>query len=172
MGDVAYPWDTYVAQNGKILGDPRRQVAATKNDLRGANRDTLVGQLRSGSRCFRFVGRNALLMVCGEANIVDGGGGRPGRAPPDVPAAVLQASLVVNPAHTPGGPQAIRDKRCWLSEKGVVVTTANTYSGLPRPHNAAGKAARSWSQGRVMPCYPLSIPAIDGVKVAVISRPR
>ena len=145
-----YPWYTYVAQKGKLALGPMRQVGAVANDLRtGEPRDRLLTALPR--RRFDVAGHDALLLVCGEANIVGGGGG--GRRcwlAEDVPADALQHRLVVNPAHTPGGPQAVRDKRAWLSTNGVLISTANTFSGM-RGVDAAWTATRVWSRGKVVP---------------------
>jgi hypothetical protein len=78
-----------------------------------------------------------MLLLCGEANFVCGGG-RGGRAAcyndeaferEGLTRQLLRSvKLFLNPSHAPGGPQAIRDKRAWLSSGSILVNTANAHS--------------------------------------------
>lgn len=81
------------------------------------------------------------LILCGEVSFVSGGGRQKainlGLDPAweDVGLTEKRLStirLFVNPSHAPGGPQAIRDKRAWLSNRhrnGLLLNTANAHSG-------------------------------------------
>ena len=75
-----------------------------------------------------------MLLLCGEANFVGGRGTTCYNADAfkaeGLTAKLLRSvKIFLNPSHAPGGPQAIRDKRAWLSKGGsVLVNTANAHS--------------------------------------------
>jgi hypothetical protein len=102
------------------------QTISTRADA-GAHR--LVAQLRNGSR--RFDG--GILWICGEVEILCGGGGGRGRSSvrneTGLRDAELRGPIALNPAHTREQPQPSRDKRAWLSEGGWLLRSANVYPG-------------------------------------------
>jgi hypothetical protein len=60
----------------------------------------------------------------------------------------------LNPSHAPGGPQALRDKRAWLSKQGgLLINTANGHSDgftvirKARPSSSARKARSPGHRG-------------------------
>ncbi len=127
---VHFPVEQYLAEGAEVepggrLSDTARALA---NDIVGGHRDIQLSPQR-----------RALLLVCGEINLVGGGNNGAGSTwhRPSLEACVPALTarrlsgypLVLNPAHTRMGPNATREKRRWLSTSGWLVTTANTHSG-------------------------------------------
>lgn len=169
-------WDAYVLHDGQVVIGPAPQRLAMGEDV-GSNPATealCADILWSGSKPPGRVWSHpsfgkTLLLVCGEANIA--GGGPEGHtrcyhrdivAKYDVDERWLRGfPLVLNPSHVPGGPQALRDKRAWLSRSGLLVNTANSHSaGWTRAilekkkivgwdwGRAARKSAKIWRNGK------------------------
>lgn len=150
-GSSGRDWQTYVLDDGNVLIGPSPQVIATSGELNDAALHAALLHEIVHARLGSIRGRtDALLLVCGEANVVRGGGASRDLRPHGIATRTLQQPLVLNPAHTPGGPQAMRDKRAWLSRRGCVVTTANTFSGLAG-HNSKRTAAIAWVRGERVP---------------------
>jgi hypothetical protein len=127
-----------------------RQVLAEADDVRDPSLlQELVKQIGSPElRRWKQEAQEALLLICGEVNIVAGGGNGPARHREEAELMGLEQGalkggmLVLNPAHTPSTLQALRDKRSWLSRSGgCVLSTANTYSGHPARNAWSGAAA-------------------------------
>lgn len=136
--------DLFIVTGAGVQLGPIRQRAVYSSDLRRSKtRDSLVADLRTNRRW--RVGRNdALVFVCGEVNLVRGGGSSRHLRVEALRADEVQAPLVINPAHTPSRLPAMRDKRAWLSENGCLLTTANIVHGLARARTTAMEA---WERG-------------------------
>jgi hypothetical protein len=143
------PWRGFVLRDGQVVVGPARQHVAGAAELWAGDAlsepgRALVRDLQArgpeGRRWSVPEIGEAMLLMCGEANLVAGGGLSACWHYEAVAEAGLteealkEIRVVANPAHTRSGPQALRDKRAWLSRGGVLIHTANTYSG-------------GWSQG-------------------------
>lgn len=155
-------WTTFIARDGEIRVTATQLFAqAYERDEFGSN---LVQDLESGTR----TDKRTTLWICGEVELLSGGGGRrsggntPVRNDTGTDDGVLRGGgVVVNPAHTRAGPQASRDKRAWLSVGGWLLHTANIYPGgweylqrdeelgrdVRQKATAASTAAAVWRDG-------------------------
>lgn len=163
-------WDGFVIRDGRVVVGPCAQQVAEAPELWDGDKLSptgarLVGCLAahgSGGRQWEEPGvGGAMLVMCGEANVVGGGGPAECYQWDAVEAAGLtveglgRVRCVANPAHTASGPQALRDKRAWLSRGGVLLHTANTHGGgwQQERHGEATSgrasygAARAWVRG-------------------------
>jgi hypothetical protein len=153
----------YVMHAGQIVLGPVRQRIGeakelTKKGSSSGDADALMHELRAGSRRWAVPGiGDAILYICGEVNIVGSCEHRVRKVAADagVTERSLLASLVVNPSHTASPLPAMRDKRAWLSQRGLLIHTANTYSSgwtkkrqADLPGKASITAAKAWSRGR------------------------
>ena len=163
-------WSGYVVQDGRVVVGPAPQYVAEAaepwdGDELSASGAALVRDLQvhgpAGRRWTVPRGGDAMLLICGEANIVAGGGPAKCRNYETVEDAGLTEAnfasvrLVANPAHTRAGPQALRDKRAGLSRGGVLLHTANTHgAGWVRKDASRGKAshraAMAWLDGEAV----------------------
>lgn len=150
---------TYVLRDVEDLIAPVDQIIIWASDMQDTAKTTSLGQALVSDKARRWreekANREALLLVCGEVNLV-GGGGRSGAGARNLPslrdpeARLRGGRLVLNPAHTPMRPQAIRDKRAWLSgQQGVLLTTANIYKSTAS--GSAWTGAAAWKNGRPAP---------------------
>lgn len=146
------PWTTYVLCGGHQVVKARQRFASAAQaspelcaDLLDLlNKDGVTGRAFTDPKLGR-----AGLMVCGEVNVVSKRGGNC-NLPSDFPA----LDLVLNPAHTPGRLQAMREKRQALSMGRVLVTTGNTHSRWNRDGDtgsAAYVAAECYVDGERIP---------------------
>ncbi len=122
-------WTTYLLKDGKVAVTATQRFARASD--RAAGSAALLGDLTDGSRS----DSDAILWVCGEVELLSGGGGRRGGGPNPVrnetkhrDSVLRGGGVVLNPAHTRAGPQASRDKRAWLSRGGWLLNTANTHA--------------------------------------------
>lgn len=169
-----YPWRTFVAEDGKLVVGPARQRVVQAADLWSGevlseNALALVSDLLAEGPIVRRwsvsgVG-DAMLLICGEANFVGGGGRSKCWNHETVEKAGLTVQrltslkVIANPSHTRSGPQALRDKRAWLSRGGILLHTANIHSnGWKKvngdgavPGKASHQAAIAWVQGEREP---------------------
>lgn len=123
-------WTTYALKDGSTAIQATQRFA--RADDRDAGSPALLQDLTSLSRSTG----DAILWICGEVELLSGGGGHPDGGANQVRNATGQADsllrgggVVLNPSHTRAGPQASRDKRAWLSEGGWLLNTANTHAG-------------------------------------------
>lgn len=140
---LEFPWTTYVLHRGRAVVAAHQAFASggQASAPRRAQLLRLLGEDSPGQRVLDAppIGRIGLL-VCGEVNVVAKRGGVCA-----VPGELEGLDLVVNPAHTPGRLQAMRDKRQAISAGRVLVTTANTHSRWN--HAAAHVAAECYVDG-------------------------
>lgn len=148
-----YHGRTHVIRDGRTILGRVQQVLSTGVEVaRKSERLRLVQAIIDPSARRWSIGpQRALLLVCGEVNIVGGGGKARAchRAELDdegLPEPRLRGPwLVVNPAHTPTPLYAMRQKRAWLSgRRGWLVTTANVFTA---PRRSRRTAARAWWKG-------------------------
>lgn len=155
-GSGGYCWWTYALHNGQEVASAQQVLSHSTELFNAGHLKLLADQLAPGtSRRFHLASKSALLMVCGEVNLIKGGG--PAKYAThvfsnSVPNAALQGKQVIlNPSHTPARLPAMNDKRCWLSQGGGwVLTTANIFSATPAGQVAL-KAAQAWYNGVVKP---------------------
>lgn len=154
----------------------------------------LVSEIVGGARDFTVGGKDALLLLCGEINLVGGGSTGPGSAyhrkevvahkPPLTSTMLSTRPLVLNPSHTWMGPNASREKRKWLASKGTLLTTANkrtAYWGwcwdkkaddwVVDQKRASDAAARAYRNGKPLPITPAPLAGRPNVTVAYIDVP-
>lgn len=147
-----FPWTTYILYGGYCVVEARQRFAAAAQASPELCADLVDLLDKEGVTGRAFSDPNlgrAGLMVCGEVNVVSKRG-RNCNLPSDFPA----LDLVLNPAHTPGRLQAMREKRQALSTGRVLVTTANTHSRWNRDGDtgpAAYIAAECYVDGERMP---------------------
>ena len=147
-----HPWRTFVVHDGEVVIGPTTQRIVTSFDVWSKDENsrryvfsdaaialsTILAQ-NEGGRRFKLPGIGAaVLWVCGEVNLVEGGAkkrkpygcklydeslqaGLKAKHVSDVP-------LVLNPGHIPGGQGPFLHKRAWLSMGGLLVNTTNGYS--------------------------------------------
>jgi hypothetical protein len=159
-------WNHYVLNNGQIqLGPEWQHVAEAADLMSGAQLSQraaeLVEVLHRRRRRWAIPGfGEAIAYVCGEVNIIKGGASGGPRDCHILEAAEnaglteadLLAPLVINPGRTSSSLAAMRGKRAWLSRRGLLVHTANTYTGDwdPGPGRrayASYTAAKVWIRG-------------------------
>lgn len=170
-----------ISQGGHVLNDNALAHGASMlvSEIVGGKRDVTVGS------------KDALLLLCGEINLVGGGSTGPGSAyhrdevaahqPPLTEAALSTRPLVLNPSHTWMGPNASREKRKWLASKGTLLTTANKRTGYwgwrwdkeadewVVDQKRAGKAAaRAYCNGKLVPLAPTPLTGRPNVTVAYV----
>ena len=170
--DATFDGRFHVLRDGRLLlKQPARQVLAGAGQI-AARGDELARELGdSGKRRWTAGSREALLIVCGEVNVVSGGGSSRARWDrKDLPESDMRGGrLILNPAHTRMAPQAVRDKQAWLSRRGgFLLTTANVYAGTSR---SSHRAADAWTNGRRAPRSNVRASA-NGHAVHVVSVPR
>ena len=148
--DGGFPWTTFVVRDQQVILSARQRVAQA-SDLPGSA-DDLVHDLRGSRRFDLRADLEALLLVCGEVNIVKGS-----KRSADFLLAVgteadVTADVLVNPAHTPTKLPAMNDKREWLGRT-ALVTTANTFEGLQggKFTRQYRKASAAWVRGTELP---------------------
>lgn len=155
---------------------------------------SLVSEIVGGARDFTVGGKDALLLLCGEINLVGGGSTGLGSAyhrdevaahePPLTAAALSTRPLVLNPSHTWMGPNASREKRKWLASKGTLLTTANTRSGywgwrwdknagedVPGQKSAKKAAARAYRNGKPLAITLEPLTGRPNVTIAYVDVP-
>jgi hypothetical protein len=146
--DPTFDGRFHVLRDGRPKVQPVQQVLAQAGQL-AKHGERLAKELATpDARRWSEGSREALLLACGEVNLVRGGG----RSEPRWERADLGASrlrggrLVLNPAHTPTPLAAMRDKRRWLSGRGGwLFMTANLYTGKER---STHRAADAWHSGK------------------------
>jgi hypothetical protein len=168
----------YVVRDGRTVVGPVQQHIIFATDLWNgrhlSQRGTaLVRALQasgpSGRRWnIEGVGE-AMLILCGEANFVGGGGpGGPCRNHQAVEASGLTTQnlrgvrVFVHLGHTRVSLPALTHKRVWLSQSGLMLHTANIHSdgwwkegkGNATPGNASDTAARAWVNGKEQKLRP------------------
>lgn len=122
-------WTTYLLRDGEVRVAATQRFARANDRARGS--DALITDLEAGGRS----DGDAILWICGEVELLSGGGGRRGGGKNPVRNAtkcedskLRGGGIVLNPAHTRAGPQASRDKRAWLSGDGWLLSTANRHT--------------------------------------------
>ena len=163
-------WDGFVIRDGRVVVGPCAQFVAEAPELRAGRELSAVGSnLAQALAAHGPDGRRwqepgvgeAMLVMCGEANVVGGGGPAECYQRDAVEAAGLTVAglgrvrCVANPAHTASRLQPLRDKRAWLSRGGLLLHTANTHgSGWQQERGdeitagaASHTAARAWVRG-------------------------
>jgi hypothetical protein len=127
----------WIIANGKVAKGPVHQRIVTGDDAADAEKlGTLAHELIGGERCAALrPSCSGIVLLCGEINVVAGGGPVP---PRDLRTQQLndwweaEDELVTfNPTHTWMKPQASRDKRAWLSEKGALLAPMNAHDSGP-----------------------------------------
>jgi len=136
----------HVVRDGTSVLQPVKQVLSEAHHVARYGSELARELGRSDARRWREGGVRAIFMACGEVNIVSGGG--PSEASwrrTDLSDPTRDgARLVLNPAHTPSSPQAMRDKREFLSRGGGwLMTTANVYTA----DRSRYRAADAWHDG-------------------------
>lgn len=168
-GDPAfsYPWTTYVV--GRKLRRPieGRQLFSTAAEINANPQllEKLTRQNRIGT--LNGIGR-ALLLICGEVVCIEGGGPSRVRGPrPEVKNLIGQPfGVIFNPAHTPKGPQANRDRRRWLARRGCLITTANCWEHNRDGLNGARTAHEVYcNERRLRPNHDVGDLYDDGYKI-------
>lgn len=128
--DSDLPWRGFVVTNkGSMISDVEQLIVTGSDATRYPTYVTsVITQLRNKEDPHRTFSHPKLgdvgLMVCGEVNIARIRQARVIR-PKNFPS---ELNLILNPAHTPGRLEAMRKKRSSLSQKRVLVSTANTHS--------------------------------------------
>lgn len=168
-------WNAYVIRDGEVVVGPARQCFAESGQMWDGEQLSevgaeLVGRLRepapSGRRWSVPGVGPAMLLLCGEANVVAGGGPSGCWHYQSVAVAGLSEAELrevcagLATTHTRSGPQALRDKRAWLSRGGILLHTANTHSGGWRKSRGTGEgtvagrashsAACAWVRGEAV----------------------
>lgn len=164
-------WEEFVVRDGQVVVGPCAQFIAEAPELWDGSELSPSGSALAqalaahgpGGRRWEEPGvGEAMLVMCGEANVVGGGGPAECYHWDAVASAGLTAEglrrvrLVANPAHTASRPQALRDKRARLSRGGVLVSAANTHGGGWKQERdgevtngkASYGAARAWVRGK------------------------
>jgi hypothetical protein len=175
--DEEVPWHTYVIHGGEKSEPYSQRIITSAQAGRVGNPSPRVlmlnEELVSGRRSWTS---GSALWICGEVNALYGGG-RSEKVEPLIASLPVKWSIVANPAHRPKGPQAMRDKRAYLSRGGVLLTTANTHNGWEdsKRHwqNAGKTAAQIYRGGRRVPLESMrgSAPApfeIEGHRIVII----
>jgi hypothetical protein len=146
--DPAFDGLFHVLHDGRPAVRPVQQVLAQAGQV-AKHGVRLVEQLADPkARRWRERTHEALLLACGEVNLVSGGGRSSARWERRdlVASSVRGGRLVLNPAHTPTTLPAMRHKRAWLSGAGGwLLMTANVYTARPR---SAHRGAVAWRNGK------------------------
>ena len=123
VAEFSRPWRTFVARDGAVVVDAVQRLATARR--RAVHGRRLIADLQAGDRYFD----GGVLWICGEIEILEGGGRSNVRNGTGLPEGALRRTVVLNPAHTKEGPQPSRDKREWLSKGGWLFKSANTFTG-------------------------------------------
>jgi hypothetical protein len=155
-------WETFVVRDEEV------RVRGTQRLAQGHERTDYGEDLVRDIEAKKRSDRGATLWICGETELLAGGGGRksggsiPVRNESGKDDRVLRSGgIIFNPAHTPARPQASRDKRAWLSVGGWLLHTANIHPGdwkyfeydraskkvVPFKARSAFRAAAAWRNG-------------------------
>lgn len=116
--------------NGAVALGPLSQLVVKGTDAKKAPGQRLQSEILEGRRSVELDCGSAVLLICGEINVVEGGGPSPRLRWGSRDMRLWWESLprpriVLNPTHTRMGPQAPRDKRAWLSQDGAVLCPDN-----------------------------------------------
>lgn len=159
----------------------------------------LVDEILNGDRDVKIGNMTALVLLCGEVNLVGGGSDGAntayhrdevlaykgnGKTQTLTAKGLSQRPLVINPAHTPTTVNAMRVKRSWLSSGGTLVTTANTRSAFWgwRRDKADGVSVAALKKGkhraiqvfqsdRDVDSEPMALSADSSVKISYLDLP-
>jgi hypothetical protein len=184
--------------NGQEVLSARQRISqgghVVKDNALSPEASTLVSEIVGGKRDVSVGGMNALLLLCGEINLVGGGSTGHGSAyhrsevaahtPPLTKAALSTRPLILNPSHTWMGPNASREKRKWLASKGILLTTANKRTAfwgwrwdkladdyVADQKRASNGAARAYRNGKLVPLAPAPLAGRPNVTIAYIDVP-
>lgn len=155
---------TYVLRDGSVIRGGIEQLLSSSDEAWEQGTATTEAhqvalETRTTRRWKLGGGRTATFMICGEINAVL----KHGKSFPTPGGAQLPgADLVVNPSHTRMGPQAARDKRAFLARDGLVLCTANIYSGSAILNASRVGAEVYWKKKQLLTGTASSATSKDG----------
>jgi hypothetical protein len=150
----------WVLAQGRVVSGPIKQGIVSGRDARGALLAQLADDIVSDARAVPLDGATGVVLLCGEVNVVAGGGPVPARGLRDRRLDAwwrdVKHSVVFNPTHTWMKPQGPRDKRAWLSKKGAVLCPMNAYDAT-EDWDASNRPGLIVRRGGVYSAHPIDL---------------